>query len=71
MKPETIDYILSKFLSARFWMALLMTISGCYMSHKGTLSTEFATMWGVVVAHYFSRNRPEENPLKGDRNGTR
>jgi len=60
MMMATMKRIIEKLLSARFWMAMLMTISGCYMSHKGTLSTEFATMWGVVVAHYFSKTRNEQ-----------
>ena len=38
-------------------MAILITIAGCILAYKSKLSTEFCTIWGVVVASYFGRMR--------------
>ena len=58
-----ISTVLEKLSSARFLMAVLMTVAGCIMAYNNKLSTEFCTIWGVVVAHYFGKTRPEESPL--------
>jgi len=46
---------MKKLTSARFIMAVAMTLSGCIMAYNNKLSTEFATIWGVVIASYFGR----------------
>ena len=61
---------MSKRWSARFYMAVIMTLAGCYMAMFRELTTEFCTIWGVVVTAYFGRTRPDENSPKGVNDGT-
>jgi len=56
---------MNKLKSARFWMALMFSATACagYIMHL--MPTEaFMALTGMVVAHYFSKSRPNENPLK-------
>jgi hypothetical protein len=53
----------SKIFSARFWMAIIMTVSGCVLAYFDRLTSEYMAIWGVVVAHYFGRNdRGDKHP---------
>lgn len=59
---------MNKLQSARFWIALLMTINGCmltiYCAVKNlTFPTEYNTIWGVVITFYFLKNRDNKNGL--------
>lgn len=57
--------ICKKLLSARFWLALMFGSTACGLAIMKILPGEaFAAMAGMVVAHYFSKTRVGENPLK-------
>ena len=52
---------LQKFLSARFLVVLLTTITFCYLATKGELTTEFSTMYAVIVNYYFYKERSDKD----------
>ena len=54
--------IVNKLTSARFFMAVAFTITGCYMAVKATIPNEaFIGILTLVVREYFAKPRPEES----------
>lgn len=48
---------LSKLLSARFLVVILMTLTFCYLAIKGELNTDFVTIYMVIINYYFYKER--------------
>ena len=58
--------IVSKFTSARFWMALIFTVGFVWGFHEKLIAGEaFTAVVLVVVRDYFSRSRPEDIKKNG------
>jgi len=56
---------MSKLTSARFWMAIMFSATTCAGYLLNLMPTEaFTALAGMIVAHYFSKTRVNENPLK-------
>ncbi|MBO0575087.1 hypothetical protein EXQ42_09420 [Clostridium botulinum] len=55
------DRILKKITSARWLIAIIMTIVFAILAIKNTLNTEFITIYTMVVAFYFSKDRKEQD----------
>lgn len=53
------DRILRKITSARWIIAVVMTIVFSIMAVRNTLNTEFITIYTMVIAFYFSKDRKE------------
>lgn len=49
--------ILDKLLSARFMVVILLTLAFCYLSINKEITTEFSTIYVVVINYYFYKNR--------------
>ncbi|MCW6059793.1 hypothetical protein LAV35_03525 [Clostridium sporogenes] len=54
------DRMLRKITSARWLIAVIMTIVFSVLAIKNTLNTEFITIYTMVVAFYFSKDRKEQ-----------
>ncbi|ACO83884.1 hypothetical protein EXN54_20455 [Clostridium botulinum] len=55
------DRVLNKITSARWLIAVIMTIVFAVLAIKNTLNTEFITIYTMVVAFYFSKDRKEQD----------
>ncbi|EKO1913632.1 hypothetical protein PZQ55_002720 [Clostridium botulinum] len=55
------DRMLRKITSARWLIAVIMTIVFSVLAIKNTLNTEFITIYTMVVAFYFSKDRKEQD----------
>ncbi|HID0817780.1 TPA: hypothetical protein ACXNW8_003497 [Clostridium botulinum] len=55
------DRILNKIMSARWLIAVIMTIVFAILAIRNTLNTEFITIYTMVVAFYFSKDRKEQD----------
>ncbi|WP_409069870.1 hypothetical protein ACFLKB_11860 [Clostridium sp. FAM 1755] len=53
------DRALRKMTSARWLIAVIMTIVFAILAIKNTLNTEFITIYTMVIAFYFSKDRKE------------
>ncbi|KRU42205.1 MULTISPECIES: hypothetical protein [Clostridium] len=53
------DRVLRKVTSARWLIAVMMTIVFAVLSIKNTINTEFITIYTMVIAFYFSKDRKE------------
>ena len=51
------DRILKKITSARWLIAVILTIVFAILSIKNILNTEFITIYTMVIAFYFSKER--------------
>ncbi|HBJ1652278.1 hypothetical protein [Clostridium botulinum] len=51
------DRLLNKITSARWLITVIMTIVFAVLSFTNRLSTEFITIYTMVVAFYFSKER--------------
>ncbi|WP_252229322.1 MULTISPECIES: hypothetical protein [unclassified Clostridium] len=54
------DRLLNKITSARWLIAVIMTIVFAELAFKNRLSTEFITIYTMVIAFYFSKEREKE-----------
>lgn len=54
------ERILSKITSARWLIAVIMTIVFAILAIRNTLNTEFITIYTMVIAFYFSKDRKEQ-----------
>lgn len=50
------DKIINKLLSAKFLIALILTIVFSILAFKNELTTEFVTIYTMVVTFYFTKN---------------
>lgn len=48
---------LNKLLSARFIVVLLTTFAFCYLAITKNLTTEFTTIYIVIINYYFYKDR--------------
>ncbi|MHB7978921.1 hypothetical protein CF067_00945 [Clostridium sporogenes] len=53
------DRVLRKITSARWLIAVIMTIVFAILSIKNTINIEFITIYTMVIAFYFSKDRKE------------
>ncbi|NFO72183.1 hypothetical protein FDC51_18915 [Clostridium botulinum] len=53
------DRVLKKITSARWLIAVIMTIVFAILAIRNTLNTEFITIYTMVIAFYFSKDRKE------------
>ena len=51
--------VLTKITSARWLIAVIMTIVFAISAIKNTVTTEFITIYTMVIAFYFSKDRKE------------
>ncbi|NFH88621.1 hypothetical protein FDA33_00035 [Clostridium botulinum] len=54
------DRLLNKITSARWLIAVIMTIVFAVLAFTNRLSTEFITIYTMVIAFYFSKEREKE-----------
>ncbi len=53
------DRLLNKITSARWLIAVIMTIVFAVLACTNKLTTEFITIYTMVIAFYFSKDRQE------------
>ncbi|NFO39596.1 hypothetical protein FDB42_05640 [Clostridium botulinum] len=53
------DRLLNKVTSARWLIAVIMTIVFAVLAFTNRLSTEFITIYTMIIAFYFSKDRKE------------
>ncbi|NFL55697.1 hypothetical protein FDB79_08850 [Clostridium botulinum] len=53
------DRALRKITSARWLIVVMMTIVFAILAIRNTLNTEFITIYTMVIAFYFSKDRKE------------
>lgn len=49
--------IINKLLSARFLVTIILTIVFSVLALKNNLTTEFLTIYTMIVTFYFAKNR--------------
>ncbi|AWZ50042.1 hypothetical protein C3495_14460 (plasmid) [Clostridiaceae bacterium 14S0207] len=54
------ERILRKITSARWLIAVIMTIVFAILSIMNKLTTEFITIYTMIIAFYFSKDRKEQ-----------
>lgn len=54
---KILERIVRKLTSARFVIALILTVTFAILSLNGKLSTEFTTIYTAVTVFYFTRDR--------------
>lgn len=63
---DIITRIVQKLTSARFVVALLLSITFCILALNGKLSTEFTTIYTAVTVFYFTRDRESTSTNKDE-----
>ncbi|EES49372.1 hypothetical protein NE172_02175 [Clostridium botulinum] len=53
------DRLLNKITSARWLISVIMTIVFAVLAFTNRLSTEFITIYMMIIAFYFSKDRKE------------
>ncbi|HCL4559263.1 hypothetical protein AL713_16075 [Clostridium botulinum] len=53
------DRILKKITSARWLIAVMMTIVFAILAIRNMLNTEFITIYTMIIAFYFSKDRKD------------
>lgn len=59
------ERILAKVTSARWLIAVIMTIVFAVLAFTNRLSTEFITIYTMVIAFYFSKDRADNKTNEG------
>lgn len=54
---KILERVVRKLTSARFIVALILTITFAILALNGNLSTEFTTIYTAVTVFYFTRDR--------------
>ena len=54
------EKIINKLLSARFLVTIILTIVFAVLAFMGGLTTEFITIYTMIVTFYFSKDRTED-----------
>lgn len=52
--------IIDKLCSARFLIAVILTIVFSLLAIKQQLNNEFITIYSIIIAFYFNKNREEK-----------
>ena len=63
---KILERIVRKLTSARFVVALLLSITFCILALNGKLSTEFTTIYTAVTVFYFTRDRESTSTNKDE-----
>ena len=63
---KILERIVQKLTSARFVIALLLSITFAVLALQGKLTTEFTTIYTAVTVFYFTRDRESTNIKKDE-----
>ena len=63
---KILERIVQKLTSARFVIALLLSITFAILSLQGNLTTEFTTIYTAVTVFYFTRDRESTSTNKDE-----
>ena len=63
---KILERIVQKLTSARFVIALLLSITFAILALRGNLTTEFTTIYTAVTVFYFTRDRESVNTNKDE-----
>lgn len=63
---KILERIVRKLTSARFVIALILTVTFAVLSLNGKLSTEFTTIYTAVTVFYFTRDRESTSTNKDE-----
>lgn len=63
---KILERIVQKLTSARFVIALLLSITFAILSLQGKLTTEFTTIYTAVTVFYFTRDRESTSTNKDE-----
>ena len=63
---KILERIVQKLTSARFVIALLLSITFAVLALQGKLTTEFTTIYTAVTVFYFTRDRESTNTKKDE-----
>ena len=63
---KILERIVNKLTSARFVIALLLSITFAILALRGNLTTEFTTIYTAVTVFYFTRDRESVNTNKDE-----
>ena len=63
---KILERIVNKLTSARFVIALLLSITFAILALRGNLTTEFTTIYTAVTVFYFTRDRESANTNKDE-----
>ncbi|MBY6916069.1 hypothetical protein [Clostridium botulinum] len=53
------DRLLNKITSARWLIAVIMTMVFAVLAIRNTITTEFITIYTMIIAFYFSKDRKD------------
>ena len=63
---KILERIVNKLTSARFVIALLLSITFAILALRGNLTTEFTTIYTAVTVFYFTRDRESTSTNKDE-----
>ena len=63
---KILQRIVQKLTSARYVVALLLSITFCILALNGKLTTEFTTIYTAVTVFYFTRDRENTSTNKDE-----
>lgn len=63
---KILERIVQKLTSARFIVALILTITFAVLALRGNLTTEFTTIYTAVTVFYFTRDRESTSTNKDE-----
>ena len=58
---KILERIVRKLTSARYVIALLLSVTFAVLALQGKLTTEFTTIYTAVTVFYFTRERNDKN----------
>ena len=61
---KILERIVQKLTSARFVIALLLSITFAVLALQGKLTTEFTTIYTAVTVFYFTRDRKDNTAIE-------
>ena len=63
---KILERIVQKLTSARYVIALLLSITFAVLALRGNLTTEFTTIYTAVTVFYFTRDRESTSTNKDE-----
>ena len=63
---KILERIVNKLTSARFVVALLLSVTFAVLALQGKLTTEFTTIYTAVTVFYFTRDRESTSTNKDE-----
>ena len=63
---KILERIVRKLTSARFVIALILTVTFAVLALQGKLTTEFTTIYTAVTVFYFTRDRESTSTNKDE-----